>query len=213
MPSHQLEAQPSSSRDRLLEAAKRLFASQGYEQSATSAIARKAGTSESQLIRYFGGKMGLLDALLDEAWTTLNARVARAISKRADHREALIDGLQTFAATLSRDRDLATLFVFEGRRLRGDGPHIRHAPGLLLFTKTIRELVRQAQADGAIDSTLDPTAVTTAMLGATEAMIRDRLLAKRSATRAFGPDEIGRTLQGMLHGFRPDPAARRPAKR
>ena len=51
---------------------------QGYEQTATSAIARAAGTSESQLMRYFGGKVGLLEALFDEAWADLNRRVNRA---------------------------------------------------------------------------------------------------------------------------------------
>src|SRR5918994_117186 len=75
MTSHPSGAQSSSSRDRLLQAAKRLFAAQGYEQTATSAIARAAGTSESQLLRYFGGKVGLLHALFEAAWEDLNRRV------------------------------------------------------------------------------------------------------------------------------------------
>src|ERR687898_40350 len=79
-----------SSRDRLLKAAKRLFAAQGYEQTATSAIARAAGTSESQLMRYFGGKAGLLEALFDEAWVDLNTRVDRVLQAESEYHAAIL---------------------------------------------------------------------------------------------------------------------------
>ena len=212
MPSHQLETQPSSSRDRLLEAAKRLFAAHGYEQSATSAIAREAGTSESQLMRYFGGKVGLLEALFEAAWTQLNARIERAVANTGDNREALLEALQTVVAALARDPDLATLFMFEGRRMRGDEPRIRLSRGFLLFADTIRGLVRRAQIAREIDPTLDVNALTSAILGATEAMIRDRLLAKTGGSRGFAEREIRRTLQTMLDGFAGTPGARRPVR-
>ena len=47
-----------SSRLRLLASAKMLMSRHGYEQASTSAIAREAATSESQLMRYFGGVVG-----------------------------------------------------------------------------------------------------------------------------------------------------------
>ena len=103
----------------MLDAAKRLFAAQGYEQTATSAIAREAGTSESQLMRYFGGKVGLLEALFDDAWSHLNARVERALRVGDGHRESLLEAIQTVVGVLARDPNLATLLMFEGRRLRG----------------------------------------------------------------------------------------------
>jgi len=45
-----------SSRDRLLAAALSLIAQQGYAQTSTAQVARKAGTSESQLIKHFSSK-------------------------------------------------------------------------------------------------------------------------------------------------------------
>src|SRR5918997_5983124 len=103
MPAHQTDTPTSSSRDRLLEAAKRLFALQGYEQTATSAIAREAGTSESQLMRYFGGKVGLLDALFNEAWEQINERVRKVAQQAPNSRAAIIDVLQLITTTLARD--------------------------------------------------------------------------------------------------------------
>jgi AcrR family transcriptional regulator len=199
MPSRPSE--PASSRTRLLQAAKRLFAHHGYEQTATSAIARDAGTSESQLMRYFGGKVGLLDALFEEAWTDLNRRVNEAVASAADAREALIEALQTITAALARDPDLATLFLFEGRRLRGDEPRVRLSEGFQAFAEVARGLVRKAQAARELDARLDAGAMTSALLGASEGMIRDRALARVGGGRSFAEREIRRTLEAMLAGF------------
>jgi AcrR family transcriptional regulator len=200
MPAHQSEA-PASSRERLLGAAKRLFAAYGYEQTATSAIAREAGTSESQLMRYFGGKVGVLEALFEDAWTHLNLRVGRAVKSSRGNRESLLDAIQSIVVALSRDPDLATLFMFEGRRMRGDAPRVRVSRGYQQFVETIRNFVRKAQASREIDAALDVNAVTSAILGASEAMVRDRLLAKTGAGRGFAEREIRRTLDAVLRGM------------
>ena len=194
-------AEPGSSRTRLLQAAKRLFALQGYEQTATSAIAREAGTSESQLMRYFGGKVGLLDALFNEAWSDLNGRVRAAIDSSASPRDALLESLQSIATALARDPDLATLLLFEGRRMRGDEPRVRVSEGFNAFAELTRALVRRAQTARELDARLDAAAVTSALIGAGEAMIRDRVRARSTGGRAFAEREIRRTLEAMLAGF------------
>jgi hypothetical protein len=100
--------------------------------------------------------------------------------------------------------------MFEGRRLRGDKPRVRLSRGFVQFTETMRGLVKKSQALGHIDPTLDANAVTSALLGAAEAMIRDRLLAKGGATRGFPEREIRRTLETMLsRGGRARRASRR----
>ena len=152
-------------------------------------------------MRYFGGKAGLLEALFDDAWKHLNARVERAVAATNDSLDALLNGLQAIVTALGRDQDLATLFMFEGRRMRGDEPRVRLSRGFVHFAETIRGLVRQAQASRAIDPALDANAVTSSILGATESMIRDRLLAKGGSSRGFAEREIRRTLTAMLDGF------------
>jgi AcrR family transcriptional regulator len=193
--------EPGSSRSRLLHAAKRLFAAKGYEQTATSAIAREAGTSESQLMRYFGGKVGLLDALFHDAWAELNQKVRETAAAAPTPRHALLDLLIMFAASLGRDADLAALFLFEGRRMRGDTPRVRVAEGFHGLADLARTLVRKGQASREIDHRLDPAAVTSALLGACEAMVRDRVLARSARGRVFAEREIRRTLEAMLAGM------------
>ena len=61
-----------SSRDRIREAAKRLFAERGYEGTSTAGICSLAGTSQSQLVKHFVDKQGLLDAVFEHAWEQIN---------------------------------------------------------------------------------------------------------------------------------------------
>lgn len=199
MPSHQ-SSTSSSSRDRLLDAARRLFAAQGYEQTATSAIARDAGTSESQLMRYFGGKAGLLDALLEDSWAELHARVRRAVARFSDPHERLLEAAHAVVRTLGRDADFAVLLLFETRRLRATTPRVRRSTSFLEFADAFCTLVREAQATGNLDRSLDAAAVTSAVLGAAEGMARDRMLI--GARRGFAEREVIRTLDAILLGLR-----------
>jgi AcrR family transcriptional regulator len=201
MLSHPSRMSHATSRERLLRAAKRLFAEQGYEQTATSAIARDARTSESQLMRYFGGKVGLLEALLDEGWSGFNVRVERVIAAGGNHPEVILNVLLALVSAFARDNDLAALVLFEGRRLRGDRPRVRLPSGFVSFTDTMRRLIRQAQAAREIAPSLDANATTSSLIGATEALIRDRLVAKAGAGRGFPEREMRRTLEAMLAGF------------
>jgi AcrR family transcriptional regulator len=201
MASRPSDAQGASSRDRLLQSAKRLFAAQGYEQTATSAIAREAGTSESQLMRYFGGKVGLLEALFDAAWVDLNARVKKVTTAELAPRDVLLEVLLTIAAAFGRDPELAMLMLFEGRRIRGDEPRVRLSPGFVAFTEVIRGIVRRGQAARELDPSLDAAAATSAILGAAEAMIRDRVVARVAGGRTYSEKEVRRILEAILGGF------------
>jgi AcrR family transcriptional regulator len=54
-------------KEKILEAALELFATEGYASTPTSKIAKKAGVSEGLIFRHFENKQGLLDALMNEA--------------------------------------------------------------------------------------------------------------------------------------------------
>jgi AcrR family transcriptional regulator len=199
-----------SSRERLLRAAKQLFAAHGYEQTATSAIARAAGTSESQLMRYFGGKIGLLEALFEAAWIDLNRRTERLAERDEPVRLVLLNIIDAVTTALARDPDQAVLFLFEARRLRGGAARVRLSAGFTAFNERLKALVKRGVTRKELNPSLDPAAVTAAVLGALEGMLRERLLARARRARAFGEGEIRRTLEAMLSGLEP-PA--RPGRR
>ncbi len=71
-------------RSNLLASALQLFASRGYDAVGVQEIVEAAGVTKPTLYHYFGSKQGLLDALLAEAFSELNAAVAAAAVYRRD---------------------------------------------------------------------------------------------------------------------------------
>lgn len=191
-----------STRERLLAAAKELFAQSGYEQTSTAAIARHAGTSESQLVRHFGGKRGLLNAIFDEGWRTLNGQIPRRLSKAPDP----IAGIETVLATviegLQKDQHLAYLLLFEGRRIREPGLKLELSHGYEEFVRFLFGLIRNAQEENVISRDISTAALASALVGAAEGMIRDRMMATLSGKpQPFSRSQVttvfGRVLRAM----------------
>ena len=196
--------QQDNSRTRLLTAGKTLFARLGYEHTATSAIARAAGTSESQLIRYFGSKAGLLETIFDEHWRPLNTRIHDLLTDAADGRSAVTAVLETILAVFERDEDLATIFLFEGRRIRGDSHHVKLSSGFVEFSDVVHRLIKRGQKDGTFDKSFDSAALAAALMGAAESMIRERVLARRvGAARPFSDKQVQKIFSAMLGAFAP----------
>ena len=187
------------SRERILESAKRLFAKRGFERTATLAIAHEAGTSESQLVRYFQTKTGLLQAIFDESWETLNQSIQPVVVGAANAREALVGVLETVIAAFGRDPELAHLLLFEGRRIRGASSEVLLSKGFLDFENLLRVLIHRGKKDGSFHPDLNDFAMASALLGATEAMIRDRLMARGE----FSDEELRAIFFAMLEGFAP----------
>jgi AcrR family transcriptional regulator len=195
---------PDNSRTRLLVAAKGLFARLGYENTPTSAVAREAGTSESQLVRYFGSKAGLLDAIFDDAWKPLNASVHDLLADARSGREAVVGILSAVLAAFDRDDQLAMLFLLEGRRIRAGDTGVKLSAGFVEFNDVIVRLIKRGQKDGSFASGFDPAALSAALMGAAEAMVRERVIARRAgARRSFSDRAVQKIFEAMLNGFAP----------
>ena len=188
---------PHSSRARLLAAGRDLFARHGYEQTSTAAIAKQAGSSESQLVRWFGGKAGLLEAIFEEAWEPLNQRIADETLGMADARAALVTILILVLEAFDRDHETAAVFLFEGRRVRGD--ELALSKGFLLFLERLAALIAAGQENGSLPKELDPSLLRSALVGAAEGMVRDRLVAARIGRGTpLDPVAIRRVFEALV---------------
>ena len=193
-----------TSRSRLLNAGKTLFARNGYEQTSTAAIAREAGSSESQLIRYFGGKAGLLEAIFNDAWGAMNEAVTQHIGSAAHGRDAIVRILSLMIQAFSRDHDIAFLFLFEGRRVRGGTHDVLLSKGFERFNQVLDALIRRGVQDGSFRADLDCKVLCSALLGCAEGMIRDRILAERNnQPNPYEDEAIVRTFTAMANGLAP----------
>ncbi|HEY7216716.1 MAG TPA: TetR/AcrR family transcriptional regulator, partial [Thermoanaerobaculia bacterium] len=169
-----------SSHDRILQAGRELFAGDGYENTTTSAIARKAGTSESQLIKHFGSKEGLLEAIYDQAWQ----RMSRGLSQIQESAKSPFDKLRALTelmiGALERDREISTLMLLEGRRIRKHGHLVLLTRGFQQVLGVVDGLLKEMHASGMLRQDLNPEAVRSALLGTFEGLLRDQLLAERA---------------------------------
>lgn len=191
-----------TSRMRLLNAGKTLFAKSGYEQTSTAAIARESGSSESQLIRYFGGKAGLLEAIFNDSWSGLNEAVQQHVAEAAHGRDAIIRILSLMIQAFSRDHDTAFLFLFEGRRMRGGSHEVLLSKGFVQFLQVVDTLIERGREDGSFRIDVNSKVMCSAMLGCAEGMVRDRVLAERNREPLpFTDDEILRTFTAMVNGL------------
>lgn len=167
-----------SSHDRILAAAKRLFASQGYEATSTMAIARLAGTSESQMMKHFGSKEGLLEAILDAGWRSM-AGPLLGMSDMPPSPQKLLSILDIVLNKLAEDPDLKELLLLEGRRIRREGRMVILSPGYLRFVAVIDDCLKKMSAAGTLNPEVSPEAVRSAIMGMAEGMMRDEVLSRR----------------------------------
>ncbi len=189
-----------SSRDRILLSAKHLFARNGYENTSTVAIARDAGTSESQLMKHFGSKQGLLEAIFDRGWAGIMERVQASPSTNPAHR--LLSMLDAIILEVESDTELKELAALEARRVRRDNRDVMISRGYQQFASELRDTLSEMRDQGHIRADLNLDAVRSAIMGVTEALLRDQVVARRSDLPAdYSSADIRRLLEFLIPGL------------
>jgi AcrR family transcriptional regulator len=188
---------------RILQAGKALFATRGYEKASTVAIARLAGTSESQLMKHFGSKEGLLEAIFDTSWERLSTHFA-ALQKMKSPREKLYSLLETFLNALEGDPATKELMLLEGRRVRKEGNLVVLTRGYLQFVQLVDSILGELKTAGELNPKLDVEAVRSAAIGLLEGMLRDQVLARRMDYPAhFNSEQIRLVFGSFLSAVAP----------
>ena len=189
-----------SSHDRILRAAKRLFAQNGYENTSTVAIAREAGTSESQLMKHFGSKQGLLVAIFDRGWAGISEKI-KTIS-HASPAGRLLSVLRAITVELENDPELKVLSALEARRVRKDSNEVVLTNGNHQLRELLERILLEMRAEGEIRPDINLDAVRAAIIGMAEGLWRDPVVAGRSGIRAnYGFDEMQKVLEIMIGAF------------
>jgi AcrR family transcriptional regulator len=200
-----------SSHDRILRAAKQLFAQHGYENTSTVAIAREAGTSESQLMKHFGSKQGLLMAILDRGWNAVVER-ARVTAQQASASDRLVAVLTAATIEFENDSQFKVLAALEARRVRKDSNEILVSRGYKRYREIFDRILQEMRSDGMIRSDLNLDAVRAAVLGYADGLWRDDIVATRAGMPAsYGFDDTQKVLELLLDLFR-EPAAQQRAR-
>ena len=121
------------------------------------AIAREAGTSESQLMKHFGSKQGLLSAILDRGWASIAERMKMA-QLSASPADRLFGVLESIAIELEQF-ELKDLMMLEARRVRKDNTDVLLSHGSREFTDMVDRLVSDMRNQGQIRGDVNLEAV------------------------------------------------------
>lgn len=195
-----------SSHDRILRAAKQLFAQNGYENTSTVAIARDAGTSESQLMKHFGSKQGLLMAILDRGWNMIIERI-KVTTPATSASDRLVGMLSAATIEFESDPQFKILAALEAGRVRKDSNEVMISRGYRRFREMLDRVLIDLRTEGTIRPDLNLDAVRAAILGFADGLWRDQIIASRAGMASnYGFDDIQKVFELLLEVFQEQPA-------
>src|SRR5258708_37260109 len=124
-------------------------------------------TSESKLIKHFGSKEGLLEAIFEDGWNHIDQAFGTLeyIPAPSSKLQALVGLILT---KLEEDEQLKELFLLEGRRIRKEGHMVLMTRGFQQLVKTADRLLKEMRDLGQLRSDLHIEGMRSALIGMIE---------------------------------------------
>ena len=183
---------------RILEAAVRVFAAQGYDASRVGDIAREAGVAYGLVYHYYDSKEAVLEAVFREAWGRLLAAVSLAEETGGDAAGQLELVVKIVLRAWRDDPDLVRLLVREVTR----NPHIHdELDEIGQAFASLERMVRRGQADGTFRAEFDPRLAAWMLYGALEEVLTGWVLGQLpddAAAVGAAEREVTATMVGGL---------------
>ncbi len=176
----------ADSRQRLLDAARKLFAERGYERSTIRDIGELAGLDSTLIARYFGSKAALY---LESMRTDFAAEEPGAL------RDLLAPGRMSELLERVGRRGPGPIFDVALQRLLD--PTLDNQARTMLAERVVDPLDRRLSGDGAPEARLRAEIITAALIGVAVSRYRGALPALSAAT----PEQVGELLLEALNGL------------
>ncbi len=203
--------EPNDVRTRILMAGEEVFAEFGYLGSSLLKIAKKAGTSESGVVRLFDTKQGVFLAVMEAAYDYLNGALDQMEEQTPDLRDP-VDHLMAIAEAVlgcyeTEQNRVALIFTENGlsvTMLKGsDGQAVMDLPGLHRWVDRVTEPFSVGVESGVL-SPIDPIAARELYFGMIEGTILGWLLSDdpRANYQSTSKTSILEAMRKMLEGLR-----------
>jgi TetR/AcrR family fatty acid metabolism transcriptional regulator len=190
-------------RDRILNAATKVFAKHGFFASQVADVAKSAGVAAGTVYLYFKSKDDLLLSLFERTMrdAITEGRAALEQLERLDQPVTPIERLRHIAhvhlARLGRDRHLAVVFQVELRQstkfmARLSSSSLRDYLGLL------RDVIVDGQRDGQFRADINPTLAAKVIFGALDEMATNWILSERDYALEDDAEPVMTLLLGGL---------------
>lgn len=197
------EQRRALTRERLLAAAKSVFARRGYHGASVEEIAAEAGFSTGALYSNFDGKEDLFLELMDREIDQHAHEIARAVTRQASVAARAAGGARQWMTTIEREPETLLLFMeFWAYGVRD--PDIR--PKVAERFAHMRGVLTGLIVEGVRDFELE-LAIPAEQLAVAIDALADGIARQKLADPAAVPDELMGRVLGLLLG-----AVARPAR-
>lgn len=153
-----------SARDRVLDAAVDLFATQGYDGTSVTQVIERAGVTKGGFYHHFPSKDALLyeiyGALISAQLERMDAILARRLPPAETLRALILDLVESTAASAQR----AVVFSRESHRLGGEQT-ARYRAARRRYHEAVRRLVRTGQSAGLFAKVASADTITFTIFG------------------------------------------------
>ncbi len=171
------EAKKTVKKQKIMDAAIKVLARNGYNDTTVSQIAKAAGVADGTLYLYFQNKDDLLTRIFDEI-TESFIQVGMAMLAEVESPIERLKGIaELHLKSLGSDEDLACIFQIE---LRHNAKHMQMFSETRLrdYFSIIERVIRDAQELGQIRKDLNPWLTTKILFGALDEMATNWVLRK-----------------------------------
>jgi TetR/AcrR family transcriptional regulator, fatty acid metabolism regulator protein len=154
----------------ILDAAVRVFASQGFHTCRVSDIADEAGVAYGLVYHYFSSKEEILDTLFLERWDVMLVAIDEADASQSSPREKLYAIAAFIIDSYRHDPELMKVIVVEVTRAANTFG-LRHLRKIREAYGKIAAIVSRAQAEGIFRSEVTPEFAAQAFYGSVEQVL------------------------------------------
>jgi AcrR family transcriptional regulator len=201
------EQSRAKTRERLLQAARGVFARRGFHGASVEEIASEAGFSTGALYSNFEGKEDLFLVLMDREIEAHAREISRAVAEQVSISDRATGGARQWMTMIEREPEVLLLFMeFWAYGVR-DG---RVRPKVAARFAQVRQVLTGLIADGVRDFDLELTIPAEQLAIAIDALA-DGIARQKLADPEAVPDELMGTVLGLLLAAVTRPASAAPS--
>ncbi len=163
---------------RIIEAATKVFAKNGFYQSKIAQIAKEAGVADGTIYIYFENKDDILISLFEEQMKAVLENMARQVSSARNPAEKLEIFASTHLGLIEKNQDMAEIIQVE---LRQSGKFMKEYKNerFLEYLDIIEDIICEGQRSGLFRKDVIPGVAKRAFFGALDEVSRFRVLSSR----------------------------------
>ena len=187
-------ARAAGKRERILEAAIKIFAEKGFFGAKVAEIAREAGVADGTIYLYFKSKDDLLICLFEDRMERINAALREHLAKESTAEAKLRRFIEMHLRLVEEHRELVEVLTIELRQSAKFMREYRN-PRFAEFLKLLAAIIEEGQRTGELRPHISPTLAARAIFGALDELSLARAVGRSGKIPA---DEVADLLTGGI---------------